>query len=821
MILRYTTILVLIFFSCKSTRTIQQDDPPQPNPEESYDVLKLSEASPDSTIVEYYHPIKDYRASRSRYFDLLHTKLELQFDWEKQQVKGKATLKLSPYFYPQDVLVLDAKSMEFSAIDLVDNTSLKKLEYEYINDNLYIELDKTYSRTEDLVVIIEYLAKPNEVVAKGSEAITSDKGLYFINPSGKNPYKLRQIWTQGETQASSVWFPTIDSPNEKTTQEVYLTVADTLTTLSNGIKISSVNNNDGSKTDYWRLDKPHAPYLTMVAIGNFVEVEDEWGDIPLGYYVEPEFSASAKAVFGNTPEMLTYFSEILNYPYPWPQYNQVVVRDFVSGAMENTTASVFMEELYVNERELLDDNWDYIIAHELFHHWFGNLVTTESWSNLPLNESFADFSEALWITEKYGKDEGDYHALLSLDNYLEEAQEEVKDLIRFYYDDKEDMFDRHSYEKGGAILRMLKTYLGEDAFYSSLNFYLKKHAYKTAEIHDLRLAFEEITGEDLNWFFNQWFLESGHPVLEIEESYVGDTLVLSIRQMQDLESEPLFKLPVYIDLYTNGEIDRYPVVIDSEEEDIKIPVTAKPQLVVFDADQQLVGEINYRKSGEALLFQLKNVDHLVARYRAFEEIAALENTDLMKEAIEIALADSSFRIISLALDYLQSAPDFMTQVEILDKVRQLTKHERSAVRSGALFALIEYNPAEHRKEILDGVLESSYGVQGVALEGVLLLDSVDKQKIFAPFLEETQLDVLLPTANFVNTTNDPQYFDWYQRRLKKFRSSRLFYFIQYYAEFIIARDNDIKNDAVPVLKDIAMNSEIAYTRYSAFQILYL
>lgn len=823
MFLRQLTIIMLLIFGCKSTQinpttatTTQQN----PADSESYDVLALEETR-DTSIVDYFHPIKDYRAAESRTFDLQHTKLELRFDWAKQYVIGKATLKLTPYFYPRDILVLDARSMEFSKILLMDNTTEKELEYEYFDDQIYITLDKTYTRNEDIIVVIEYVAKPNEINEAGSQAITSDKGLYFINPTGDDPYKPRQIWTQGETQANSAWFPTIDAPNEKTTQEVYLTVADTLTTLSNGIQISSVNHNDGTKTDYWRMDKAHAPYLFMIAVGTFKKVTDQWREIELGYYVEPEFEKSAKAVFGNTPEMIEYFSELLNYPYPWPLYNQIVVRDFVSGAMENTTASVFMEDLNVTEKELVDENWDYIIAHELFHHWFGDLVTCESWSNLPLNESFADFSEALWISKKYGEEEGDYHAMQALEDYLEEADEEVKDLIRFYYDDKEDMFDRHSYEKGGAILRMLKTYLGEEAFYAALNLYLKNNAYKTVEIHDLRLAFEEITGEDLNWFFNQWFLNSGHPVINVEESYRGDTLVLKVSQVQNLEEAPLFKLPIYIDFFKGDEYERYPVVLNSVEEEIKIPLEQRPDLILFDGEQELVGEIYYEQSKETLLFQLENVDKLVARYRAFEQIATFDDIELMKSALEIALNDKSFRIVTLALDFLQSAPDFLTNENLLTKVKALTLDDKSDVRAGALYALVEFNPGKFRDEIMRGVTDSSFGVQGVALEGVLLLDSADRDGIFKSFINETQVDVLLPTANYINTKDDDAYFDWYQERLMKFRSGKLFYFIQYYAEYIIGRDTALKQKAVPLLKKIAMNNEISYTRYSAYQILFL
>ena len=810
-------IILLMAIGCKTTQTTVSNDVAPPVQPVEQTPLEVEEESEE----DYYHPIKDYQASRSRNFDLLHTKLSLRFDWEQQQVIGSASLKLVPYYYPQDLLILDARSMQIKAINLLDNTDKKALVYEYDNDQLYIALGKTFTRNETFTIEIDYVASPNDITVVGSDAITADKGLYFINPDGSDPYKPRQIWTQGETAANSAWFPTIDSPNERCTQEMYLTVADTLTTLSNGMLISSTEHGDGTKTDYWRMDKPHAPYLFMLAIGNFVKVTDDSGDVPLAYYLEPEYAQYGKDIFGRTPEMIRFFSEKLKYPYPWPQYNQVVVRDFVSGAMENTTATIFMEELMMNRKELADENWDYIIAHELFHHWFGDLVTCESWSNLPLNESFADFSESLWIGHRYGEDEGDYHAMISLENYLEEAEEEKKDLIRFYYEDKEDMFDRHSYEKGGGVLQMLKTFLGEEAFFDGLSYYLKKHAYKAVEIHDLRLAFEHVTGEDLNWFFNQWFLSAGHPVLEVEETYITDTLVLNFKQTQDLTRYPVFKLPLFLELYSDGEVDRYPLLLNSEEEEIRIPISSKPDLVIIDGEQQLVGEIIHQQNDQALLFQLQYAEKLVARYRAFMSIADVENTETVRKALTFALKDRSHHVITLGLDYIQAAPDFLSDAALLSQVKGLLTHDESEVRSGALYALIQFDATTFEKEIMAGVADPSYGVQGVALEGVLEQDSPNKAEIFEPFLTETQLDVQLPTANYVNQTGDAAYFNWYQERLMRFRGGSLFYFIQYYAEYIIGQDNALKEKSVPLLKQIAIENPTAFTRYSAFQILFL
>lgn len=210
-------------------------------------------------------PILPLRTSKRRLYDLLHTKLELSFDWKKQHVLGKATLLLRPYFYAQDSVTLDAKGFDIHSVKLIttkDNEEFEQdLKYQYDQRKLNIRLDKTYQRQESLTLEIAYTAKPEELPQGGSDAITSDKGLYFINPTGKTPYLPTQIWTQGETEASSCWFPTIDSPNERCTQEMYITVAKKYKTLSNGELVYSRENANNTRTDYWRMDLPHAPYL--------------------------------------------------------------------------------------------------------------------------------------------------------------------------------------------------------------------------------------------------------------------------------------------------------------------------------------------------------------------------------------------------------------------------------------------------------------------------------------------------------------------------------------------------------------------------------
>ncbi|MGB3851748.1 MAG: M1 family metallopeptidase, partial [Tunicatimonas sp.] len=439
-------LLVIIWLAgCQSSRTPTRSAPPILADTTTVDSLQ-------NEPVATAPPVYPYRASRQRQHDLLHTRLEVRFDWEKHHLLGTATLELRSYFYPQTQVTLDAKGFDVHSVGLLENNKVRALTYDYDGAQLDIDLGGTYTRNDRYLLQIEYTARPDEAPAGGSAAITSDKGLYFVGTESDSlSDTMRQIWTQGETEANSRWFPTIDAPNERTTQEMYITVHDRYTTLSNGVLVSSEMVNDSTRTDYWRMDQAHAPYLFMMAVGEFAKIEDSWRGMPVDYYLHPDYAPYAKDIFGNTPDMLTFFSDKLGVKYPWPKYAQVVVDEFVSGAMENTTASVFYDALLVDDRALIDSHWDDIIAHELFHHWFGDLVTTESWANLTLNEGFASYSEYLWNEHRYGRDEADYKLWEQGQNYFAEAETKQVDLIRYRYADQEDMFDRHSYDKGSRV----------------------------------------------------------------------------------------------------------------------------------------------------------------------------------------------------------------------------------------------------------------------------------------------------------------------------------------------------------------------------------
>ncbi len=587
-----------------------------------------------------------YHESNSQLHDLIHTELHLNFNWNKSQIIGRATLSLKPFFYPSNEVVLDAKNMVIEHIYLESDSM--DLSYTYDNQKLCISLPKFYLKGEPFSITIEYSAAPGNTQIQEGAAITDSKGLYFINPSKDPEGFMPQIWSQGEPESNSMWFPTIDSPNQKMTQDIYLTVEDKYTTLSNGVLISSKNNKNGNRTDHWRQSKNASPYLTMITIGEFGKVKDKWRDIDVDYYLEKEHINRAKEIFGNTPEMLEYFSNILGVDYPWDKYSQIVVREFVSGAMENTSAVVFGDFMYDTKEKLKGKDHEDVVAHELFHHWFGDLVTCESWSNLPLNESFATYGEYLWKEYKYGQVAADYHLFLDLQSYLREAKYKKEDLIRFDHINILDMFDHHSYAKGGRILHMLRNQIGDKAFFEGLHYYLEKNAFQTVEIHDLRLAMEKVCGRDLNWFFNQWFLAAGHPELEISYKYTNKLLQIEIEQSQNLSKFPLYKLPTSIQIHTNGKVRREYITIDEKQSTFEFEVDTKPDFVDFDPDRILLASIVDNKNPSELFQQFTQSSRFQAKLDAFTKLNS-QSSIYKDKVIKAALKDPFwyFRLASI------------------------------------------------------------------------------------------------------------------------------------------------------------------------------
>ncbi|SNC61031.1 aminopeptidase N [Hymenobacter gelipurpurascens] len=664
-----------------------------------------------------------YRTTERKINALVHTKLDLRFDYAKRYAYGQEWLTLKPVGYATDSLRLDAQGMDIKAVGLLMGQQTQPLKFEYNQQQLLVHLGRQVPAGEAYTVYIEYTAKPEELQVKGSKIISDGKGLHFINPDSAVAGKPVQIWTQGETQANSAWFPTIDSPNQKTTSEISLTVPAKYVTLSNGALVGQSAAGPGLRRDTWKMDQPHSPYLFMLAVGDFRITKDTWRGKEVSYYLEPKYTEQARTIFGKTPRMLEFFSQRLGVEYPWNKYAQVVTREYPTGAMENTTASLFGEQAQGTPRELLD--WEYNgvereIAHELFHHWFGDLVTAESWSNLTVNESFANFSEVLWAEHEYGPDGGAAQADRSLRNYLRSPGNYTLPLVRFQYNDKEDLFDNVSYQKGGSILNMLRSYLGEDVFFAGLKKYLTQNAFGNGEAHQLRLALEEASGQDLNWFFSQWYYGVGHPVVSIDYAYdaARKEQAVTIKQTQPGQ---VFQLPMAVDVYQNGKPQRHQVVMRQATETFRFPAASKPDLVNVDADKTLVWQKKDNKPLAEFAYQYRHAPRYQDRREALNAAQTQLTDPLAQKTLVAGLTDASPELRRMAVELLDLKNPKLRKAAAPALAKLAASDPSVFVQAAALTALGTLKEKRYTK-LFDKALESkSYRVQGAALQGLLPL----------------------------------------------------------------------------------------------------
>ena len=679
-----------------------------------------------SVAVSFAQNSTIYRGERDKIHVLEHTKLKVDFNFKERQLNGEAWITLKPYFYPTNKVTLDAKGMLIHQVSLAN----KKLDFHYNNLQLIVGLPKTYTNEESYILYIQYTARPEKVQQEGSSAIKAAKGLYFINPDGLDTHKPTQIWTQGETEASSCWFPTLDSPNQKTSQEIYITVPAKYTTLSNG-ELTSQTRSGTNRTDYWKFDQKHAPYLFFMGIGEFEVVKETSSELPIAYYVEKEYAPHAKAIFGDTPAMIDFFSELLGVDYPWKSFNQIVVRDYVSGAMENTTAVVHGEQAYQKPGQLIDQNThENTIAHEIFHHWFGDLVTAESWSNLALNESFANYSEYLWRAHKYGDEEANAHLYENNLAYFN-GQDASKKLVRFQYENKEDLFDLVSYNKGGTILHMLRNYLGDEAFFKALQLYLNENKFKSAEVHQLRLAFEKITGKDLNWFFNQWFYGANHPQIEVSYDYNTIQKKVTVNIIQ-LQSEK-FKFPFAIDIYENGRSRREQVFIDSNDASFTFSYQKQPDFIQVNADGVLLCEIKENKVLSDYIFQLKHAKNYGDRREALLEVLKKQDDKDAFNAVVDALNDSYYKIRILALENIDLINKF-SKKEAIQRIMKIAQNDsKTLVQAAAIETLGKLIDPELTPIFSKHLNSESYAVVGKSLVAMYYVNkqlAIEKSKSF-------------------------------------------------------------------------------------------
>ncbi len=552
---------------------------------------------------EFAFPGTKPRYAPDRVVDIQHIGLVLEVDPSKRTVSGTATLRGM-------VIAPDTRVIELDAVELtIDKVTSggKAVPYRHDGKKLRVDLPAALAHGAEWTLAIDYKGAPR-------------RGLYFVGPDEGYPDKPLQAWTQGQDEDSRYWFPCIDTPHEKATSEVKVTVPANMFALSNGVLVSDKTTGE-RRTLHWRLDVPHSCYLVTLAVGDFGTVETKWRDTPVVYYVERGKEDMAERTLARTPQMLELFSQKFGVPYPYPRYAQVFVADFIFGGMENTSATTLTDSVLIDQRASIDYDIDSLVAHELAHQWFGDLVTCRDWGEGWLNEGFATYSEYIWREHHEGRDAADLELEEWADSYFgEDANRYRRTIATKLYDEPIDIFDHHLYEKGGRVLHMLRHLLGDDAFFRSLQHYLTKHRHGLVESRDLARAVEDATGKVVDWFFSQWVIDgAGHPELDVVFRWDPDAMLatVTVEQQQRIEGRtPVFRLPTKIRFRIAGKDVDVPIEITEQKQAFHIKLDAEPTQAIFDPGRVLLATRTIDKPETVWIAELAGATHAIDRAAA-------------------------------------------------------------------------------------------------------------------------------------------------------------------------------------------------------------
>jgi aminopeptidase N len=568
-----------------------------------------------------------------------HIFLDLNLDIPSKSYQGTCVIQLKPIRNGIERLTLDAVNLNIQSVHVDDTPQV----FEYDGSQLHIQLVSATVVGEAIKIAIAYSAEKPQ------------RGIYFITPDQHYPHKPTQVWTQGEDEDSRFWFPCFDYPGQLSTSEIRVRVPKPNIAISNGTLIDTAEDGD-AKIYHWLQEQVHPTYLMTLAVGDFAEIQDEWNGKPVTYYVEKGREADAQRTMGKTPRMIEFFSEKYGYLYPYPKYAQVCVDDFIFGGMENTSTTLLTDRCLLDERAALDNrNTESLVAHELAHQWFGDLVVIKHWSHAWIKEGMASYSEVMWTEHEYGAEEAAYYRLLEARNYLaEDSSRYRRPIVTHVYREAIELYDRHLYEKGSCVYHMIRAELGEELFWQAIHTFVQDNAHKTVETIDLLRAIEKATGRNLLFLFDQYVYRGGHPDFKVAYTWDGDSKLakVTVTQTQAKEgsngiSSDLFDLKIPIAFgYTNSaesspQLKTFTVRIHEKEQSFYFPLEEKPQFVSFDVGNNYLKTVTLEYPLPELKAQLEFDSDPISRIYAAEALAKKGGLEAVK-ALSQALKQNSF-----------------------------------------------------------------------------------------------------------------------------------------------------------------------------------
>lgn len=646
-------------------------------------------------------------------FDMKHIKLALDVDLQRKHVDGVATLSMTAV-KPEPSVKLDAVGFDVKSVRGAMGGA-EPMPLKFVNSGKEIEVFLPQSATPGQAISLEIVYAVHE----------PKDGLHFFQPSEDDPDVPFQMWSQGQATENRYWIPCFDHPGERQTTEVICTVDEKYQAMSNGKLVSRAPAGPGRTAYHWVQDKDHVIYLATLVVGDFHMKEETWQGVPVRYYVPHDEKDNVDHSFGKTTRMLEVFSEKIGVKYPWDQYAQLCCYHF-GGGMENTSATTLGEGTVHDARTHLDRTADDLIAHELAHQWWGDLLTCREWAHLWLNEGFATWYEAFWTEVDLGVDEGAIDIYHKADSARDGGRD--RPIVDRYYESSGQMFDSRAYPKGAWVLHMLRRRVGDGQFWKIMNHYCRKHMYGTVETSDFRRAIEEVTGTSWERFFFDWTERAGHPIVEISYRWNEQDrqAILEVKQTSAAvpdekeqgeayhrvdPAQPWkaynampFHFPLAIEFFVEGEVQPVSTTRDitTEQTTIAVSLPRAPRMLCIDPEQAVLMELRENKGRDLWLAQLRDDPRVVGRVRAAKELAkagkktgeadcravaeafAAERSPVGKRELARVLGEMEGEIVRDALLAGLSSPEARVRSACMASLRDLPRDAKIAAAARAI-----------------------------------------------------------------------------------------------------------------------------------------
>lgn len=554
----------------------------------------------------YYHP------PRYHEYELDNVKIIASFDEVAGTVSGDVTNTVTMIHPSTTYVDFDSADLHYTSVGEPDGT---KLRYQTFGETLRVFLAKPADVGTEIAIETKYSTHPT-------------KGVYFVHPDSYYPDRPWEVWSQGEMIDNHFWLPTYDWPDEKATSETIISVPEGQTVVSNG-RLERVTHDVAKKTvTYdWVESVPHSTYLISIVAGTFAQWTDHLGKLPVTYYAPPADRAEVAYDFRATPDMIAFFQQFNDYPFPYEKYAQSAVVDFTYGGMENMSATTQTSTTLHDHRAELDTNSEGLVAHELAHQWWGDLETMQDWGQVWLNEGYATYYEALYREHAHGEDAFDMDRQGMMDEVFNEDERVRRPIVTEVYGDPIDLFDADSYSKAGLVLHMFRTVLDTDEYRKSQTAFLREYATKSANTQEWETSVERTTGQDLHWFVDEWLYKAGFPEYDVSYTYDDAARVIHVTvdqtQSTAWNTPAVFTMPIAIETQTaDGKSSTTTVNDDARTKTFDIPCVSTPAMVLFDPGHNILSKVTFKKSDSDLDYQMRHAPSVLDRLYAAQQLIA-------------------------------------------------------------------------------------------------------------------------------------------------------------------------------------------------------